>query len=81
MAQYQAQLNRTQLRTQLIVRKTIEQLKGEYQTTNDTSDTPLKVLNKFETRLGFNMDLAGIPKVTGRKPKAKSKPPADGKKD
>ena len=59
-------------RTRLIVRKTLEQLRGELAEANrEPHMDSLETLNAFEKRLDFNLDLAGIPKVTGRKPKAK----------
>ena len=58
-------------RTRLTVRKTIEQLRGEL-----TSDEQLKALAIFEARLDFNLDLARVPKIGGRKPKSKPATPA-----
>jgi len=57
-------------RTRLIVRKTLEQLKAEKL---PDGTTVAQIYEHFEQRLDFNLDLAGIPKVTGRKPKAKAK--------
>ena len=69
-------------RTRLIVRKTIEQLKGELGAmVKDSPYSPLEILNKFEARLDFNMYLAQVPRFTGRKPKPKSKTFVDDKKD
>jgi len=52
-------------RTRLIVRKTLEQLRTEL-----TGDDYLKALAIFEARLDFNLDLAGIGKIPGKKPKS-----------
>ena len=57
-------------RTRLIVRKTLEQLRTEL-----TGDDYLKALAIFEARLDFNLDLAGIGKIAGRKPKGKTVKP------
>ena len=60
-------------RTRLIVRKTIEQLRAEY--SEQGTAVPVNVietLDAFERRLDFNLDLAGVPHVTGRKPKPKA---------
>jgi len=63
-------------RTRLIVRKTLEQLRGEL-----TGEDYLKSLAIFEARLDFNLDLAGIGKIAGRKPnkpvKPRPQPPAN----
>ena len=64
-------------RTRLIVRKTLEQVKGEH----SSDAVVLNVLDAFAKRLDFNLNLAGIAQVTGRKPKSKTGKPADGKKD
>jgi len=58
-------------RTRLIVRKTCEQLRAEWLAQGDGCPYSPLTLDAFEARLDFNLDLAGVAKVSGRKPGAK----------
>ena len=49
-------------KTRLIVRKTLNQLREENPADKD-------VLDRFEKRLDFNLNLTGTPRISGRKPK------------
>jgi hypothetical protein len=57
-------------RTRLIVRKTVDRMKARYGNESAVN----KTLDEFMADLDFNLDLVGVPQVTGRKPKPKAKP-------
>ena len=52
-------------KTRLIVRKTIDRMKARY--ANESAVN--KTLDEFAADLDFNLDLAGVARVTGRKPR------------
>jgi hypothetical protein len=60
-------------RTRLIVRKVLDRCKARYTLAGAGATDRNAVLDDFMAELDYALELSGVPKIAGRKPK--SKPP------